>query len=57
VPHPSAFFAEGGIRNDWAKQAPDASNLAPAPRQARHNYLNAITPNNPSNPLFGPAVK
>jgi hypothetical protein len=57
VPHPSAFFAEGGTRNDWAKQAPDASNLAPAPRQARHNYLNAITPNNPSNPLFGPAVK
>ena len=27
------------------------------PRLTHPNYLNAITPNNPSNPLFGPAVK
>jgi hypothetical protein len=39
------------------RQALDALIRRLPTQLARPDYLNAITPNSPSNPLFGPAVK
>jgi hypothetical protein len=47
-----------GKRWSWGKAGAGRFGSGACPMQlAIHNYLNAITPNNPSNPLFGPAVK
>ncbi len=46
-----------GLFCGWGEQAlDDPIRRLPYTTSSSH-YLNAITPNNPFNPLFGPAVK